>query len=153
MSATTADPRPTTDALVRALASELTPVRRLRGVATRTALWAALAALCTALATLAVGARPDLAYKLSEPGYLAESAALLTVFIAAARHAFRLSIPGLAPSLLASTVPAAAWAIWAAPRREPLGGQRRRARCDVVDGGLPCIAGCWDWHSSPRRWA
>jgi len=99
---------PTSDALVRWLTSDLTPVRRLRNVNTRTALWAGLAALYVALGTLALGPRPDLAHRLSDVDTLVESAALIAVFVSAARCAFRLGVPGLEPTALAWAVPAAA---------------------------------------------
>lgn len=130
-----------TDALVRSLTSDLTPVRRLWNVNTRTALWAGLSALCVALGTLALGARPDLARKLSDVGYLAESAALLVVFASAARCAFRLSVPGMEPTALAWTVPAAAWTLWVlrVASRWSAGGMAVELAAMSWSGGLPCI--------------
>jgi hypothetical protein len=141
MSAMNARQRPTSDALVRSLTSDLTPVRRLRNVKTRTALWAALAALYVTLGTLALGARPDLARKLSDAGYLAESAALVAVFVSAARCAFRLSVPGIEPTALAWTVPAAAWTLWVlrVASRWPAGGTSVELAAMSWGGGLPCI--------------
>lgn len=141
MSATNARQRPTTDALVRSLTRDLTPVRRLRNVNTRTALWAGLAALCVALGTLALGLRPDLARKLSSAGYLGESAALVAVFVSAARCAFRLGVPGLEPTPLARTVPAAAWALWVlqVASRWSAGGMAIELAAMSWGGGLPCI--------------
>lgn len=133
--------RPTSDALVRSLTGDLTPVRRLRNVNTRTALWAGLAALCVALGTLVLGARPDLAHKLSDADYLVESAALIAVFVSAARCAFRLGVPGLEPTALAWTVPAAAWALWVlrVASRWSAGGQAGELAAMSWVAGLPCI--------------
>jgi hypothetical protein len=133
--------RPTTDALVRSLTSDLVPVRRLRNVNIRTALWAGLAALCVALGTLALGARPDLARKLSDVGYLAESAALVAVSVSAARCAFRLGVPGIEPTALAWTVLAAAWALWVlrVASRWSAGGMAVELAAMSWVEGLPCI--------------
>jgi hypothetical protein len=141
MSATNTGQRPPTDALIRALTSDLTPVRRLRNVNTRTTLWVGLAALYVALGTLALGPRPDLARKLSDVGYLAESAALIAVLVSAARCAFRLSIPGIEPTALAWTVPAAAWALWVlrVASRWSAGGVAVELAAMSWIGGLPCI--------------
>jgi hypothetical protein len=141
MSATNAPQRPTTDALVRSLTSDLRPVRRLRNVNTRTALWAGLATLCVALGTFALGARPDLARKLSNAGYLAESGALVVMFVSAARCVFGLGVPGLEPTTLARTVPAAAWALWVlrVASRWSAGGMAIELAAMSWGGGLPCI--------------
>ena len=135
-----APPDPTTDALVRALAGDLTPVRRLPGVEARTAAWLALAALVTVLATLAIGVRPDLAHQLSEPSYLAEAAALAIAVVAAARCAFRLGVPGLPPTALASTVPAAAGALWALHVAQRWSSDGAELAAMSWTGGLPCVA-------------
>jgi hypothetical protein len=134
----TPPPRLPTDALVRALTRDLTPVRRLRGANTRAASWAALAAVITALATLAVGTRPDLSSRLSECSYVAESAALLTLFAAAARSTFRLSIPGLVPASLPAIAPAAL-AIWILHVAHRASGGVELAAVSCVSG-LPCLA-------------
>lgn len=141
MSAMNTRQRPTTDALVRLLTSDLTRVCRLRNVNTRTALWAGLAALCVALGTLALGARPDLARKLSDVGYLAESAALVAVFVSAASCAFRLSVPGIESTALAWTVLAAAWVLWVlrVASRWSAGGMAVELAAMSWSGGLPCI--------------
>jgi hypothetical protein len=136
----TAPPSPTTDALVDALTRDLAPVRRLPGVATRTAAWLVLATLVTAPTALAIGARPDLAHKLSEPSYLAEGAALVVAFVAAARCAFRLGIPGLAPTALASTIPAVAWSIWALHVAHRWATSSAEFAAMAWTGGLPCVA-------------
>ena len=141
MSATDARQRSTTDALIRSLASDLISVRRLRNVNTRAALWAGLAALYVALGTLALGPRPDLARKLSDVGYLAESAALIAVFASATHCAFRLGVPGLGPTALAWAVPAAAWALWIlrVVSRWSAGGTAVELAAMSWVGGLPCV--------------
>lgn len=141
MSAMSTGQRWTTDALVRSLTSDLTPVRRIRTVNTRTALWAGLAALCVALGTLALGTRPDLARKLSDAGYLVESAALVAVSVSAARCAFRLGVPGIEPDALAWLVPAADWALWVVrvASRWSAGGMAVELAAMSWRGGLPCI--------------
>jgi hypothetical protein len=141
MSAMNTTQRPTTGALVRWLASDLTPVRRLRNANSRTALWAGLSVLCVALVTLALGVRPDLARKLSDAGYLMESAALIAVFLSAARCAFCLGVPGTQLTALAWTVPAAAWAIWVLriASRWSAGGTAVELAALSWVGGLPCV--------------
>ena len=131
----------TTDALVRSLTGELTPVRRLRNVNLRTALWAGLAALCVALGTLSLGPRPDLARKLSDAGYLLESAALIAVLVSAARCAFCLGVPGIELTALAWPVPAAAWALWVLHVASRWSANGRVVELDAMSwvGGLPCI--------------
>jgi hypothetical protein len=141
MSVTNTTRRPATDALIRSLTSDLVPVRRLRTVNIRTALWAGLAALCVALGTLALGARPDLARKLSDVGYWADSAALVAVSVSAARCAFRLGVPGIEPTPLAWTVLAAAWALWGlrVASRWSSGGMAVDLAAMSWIEGLPCI--------------
>lgn len=141
MNATNARQRPATDALVRSLTGDLTPVRRLRTVNTRTALWAGLAALWVALGTLALGARPDLARKLSDVGYLVENAALVAVFVSAACCAFRLGVPGMEPTALTWTVPVAAWALWVlrVASRWSADGMAVELAAMSWRGGLPCV--------------
>jgi hypothetical protein len=141
MSATNARQPPTTDALVRSLASDLVPVRRLGNVNTRTVLWAGLAALCVTLGTLALGVRSDLARKLFDVGYLVESAALIAVLISAARCAFCLGVPGIQLTPLAWTIPAAAWALWVlrVASRWPADGRAIELAAMPWVGGLPCI--------------
>lgn len=130
--------------LVRSLVADLAPVRRLRSVDSRAARWAALALSCACLGSYALGARSDLARKLHDPAFLTEGAALLVVFLAAARAAFRLGIPGAEPGPLARAVPIVglfAWVLLLASRWSP-------GASDPIFGpgawgawrdGLPCV--------------
>jgi hypothetical protein len=142
MTAAGTSPPLTTESLIRALARDLPPVRRLGNVNTRTACWAVLAVLAVALGTLALGARPDLAQKLADPSYLAESAALVAMFVCAARCAFRLGVPGIEPTALALTLPVAAGAIWLLriASRWSSDGIAVELAAMSWRGGLPCIA-------------
>lgn len=130
---------PQTDALVRALVRDLTPVHRLRGVDARAALWGGLAVACTVVLALAVGVRPDLAARLSARGAIAEAAALALVFIGATRCGFRLSVPGLVPGALATTIPAAALTIWVLLIAQRWTGAGELAAMSWANG-LPCVA-------------
>jgi hypothetical protein len=85
----------TNDELVRRLVRDLRPVRRLCGFERRALLWAAVALGWMALVCAAIPARPDLGRKLGDGWFLAEAAALVTLFVASARSAFRSSVPGL----------------------------------------------------------
>lgn len=128
--------------LVRSLVADLTPVRRLRSVDSRTAGWAALALSWVCLGSYALGARSDLAWKLHDPGFLIESAALLVVFVAAARTAFRLGIPGIEPGPLTRTVPLVgllAWLLLLVSRWSPGASDPLPAAGTWVDG-WSCIA-------------
>jgi hypothetical protein len=102
------------DELVRSLVADLAPVRRLRSADSRFARWAALAVACVVSGAYALGARSDLAVKLTEPGYLAEAVVLLLVFASSARSAFLLGIPGREPSLPARLLPVAGLVGWLA---------------------------------------
>lgn len=137
---TPAPPSPPTDALVQALVRDLAPVRRLRGVDSRAALWMAAATACTLVLTLAIGARPDLAARLADPGQLAETAALLLAFLGATRCGFQLSVPGLAPTALQAVVPAVALAIWILHIAERWSTGAAELAAMSWPGGLPCVA-------------
>lgn len=129
------------DELVRSLVADLRPVRRPRHVDARVALWATLAVSLVCVGSYALGARPDLARKLHDPAYLAESAALLLLFVSSARRAFHLSIPGVERSPLARTIPILellAWILliahrWSAGASDSLPGAVSWM------GGLPCV--------------
>lgn len=129
------------DELVRALAADLKPVRRLRGVDARVALWTSLALCCVAAGSYTLGARSDLARKLHDPAYLAESAALLLLAVSSARRAFHLSIPGVERSPLARAVPfieLLAWILLIASRWSPgTSGPPPGAVSSL--GGLRCV--------------
>jgi hypothetical protein len=99
--------------LVRSLANELEPVRRLSSVEWRTAVWIAVAVCCAALGTWALGPRADLSAKLRDPVYLGESALLFLIFVLSARSAFHLSVPGAERSTQARALPIAGLLVWA----------------------------------------
>lgn len=80
--------------VIDGLVAELAPVRRLRGPDTRACRWAALAIACIGLGCYGLGTRPDLAQKLLDAGFVAQSAALSAMAGLAARHVLRRSIPG-----------------------------------------------------------
>ena len=127
--------------LVRSLVADLTPVRRLASVDARAMRWAVMALACVCLGSYALGSRPDLAGKLHDPAYLTESAALLVVFVAAARTAFHLGIPGAEPGPLARAVPIAglfAWVLLLASRGSPGASDPLPAAGAWLDG-LPCV--------------
>ncbi|MGH8255822.1 MAG: NrsF family protein, partial [Steroidobacteraceae bacterium] len=84
----------TTPDLIDALATDLTPVRRLRPPLVRTAGWLLLAALVLALLAAAQGIRPDLAQRLHEPIFVTNIGATLATGILAAAAAFIVSLPG-----------------------------------------------------------
>lgn len=84
----------TSDDLIRSLASELTPVRRLRRMETRALGWSLFALLCVGVGSVVLGLRSDVAAKLGSPSFVRENAALLLAFAAAGWSAFQGSIPG-----------------------------------------------------------
>lgn len=80
--------------LIRALASEAKPVRRLAHPAWRVMYWLSISLLYVAAVVLVMGLRPDIGVKLGEPRFIIEiSAALLTAVMAAAA-AFCAGCPG-----------------------------------------------------------
>src|SRR5215470_9822160 len=94
-----------TEELIRALAANATPVRPLLSAGARSALWAAVALVCTCATFHALGERADLVDKLRDPAFLCENASLLFLFVLSARAAFRLSVPGLEASPSAQLLP------------------------------------------------
>jgi hypothetical protein len=136
----------TRDQLVRALVAELAPVRRLPRPSIRAARWAGLAALSVALGAWLLGLRPDLLHKLSEPAYLAQTAALIAIAGAAATAAFRLAVPGAARA--APVVPVLAGLTWlvVVARRSGLDDD---AAALAWRTGLPCVARVVGLASAP----
>lgn len=128
--------------LVRSLVGELRPVRRLRGAAWRTFLWAGLALLCVGLGTYALGPRGDLSLKLRQPSYLLENGALLLLFALSAWCALRLSIPGLAENQLSRFWPVLGLILWCAlvGIRAVQGVHAATSGAAFVLTGVPCIA-------------
>jgi hypothetical protein len=98
--------------IVRSLARDLKPVRRLPSVEWRTLFWAAFAVLCMSIETYALGARSDLSGKFRDPTYLLQGALLLLIFVLSARSAFRMSVPGDERSVGTRLPPIAGLVIW-----------------------------------------
>src|SRR5712692_4932867 len=124
--------------VVRSLARNLKPVRRLYGVEWRTLLWAGFALLCVSIGTYALGPRSDLSWKIRDPAYLCESALLVLIFVFSARIAFHLSVPGAERSAGARTVPIAgllAWVFLVAAGHSP----DSLAGAAVLMNGWPCV--------------
>lgn len=96
----------TTPDLIDALAKDLTPVRRLRSPAVRTAGWLVFAAVILALLAISQGLRPDLALRLQQPIFLARMTGASFTAILAAFAAFTLSLPDRSRFWLLLPVPA-----------------------------------------------
>lgn len=87
----------TTQELIRQLADDARPVRRLRPPLLRAAIWIAMAAaLLTAIAT-AIGIRPDLGEKLGDPAFLVEVVSVALTGIMAAVAAFHVGLTDRSP--------------------------------------------------------
>jgi hypothetical protein len=98
----------TTPELINALASTLTPVRRLRPPLARAAGWLLLAALVLAFLLIGQGVRPDLVQRLQDPDFVVRVAGALLTGILAAVAAFMLSLPDRSRLWLLLPVPALA---------------------------------------------
>lgn len=83
-----------TDELIRDLAAQATPVRRLPPWTRRAALWLALAFASAALVVIAFGVRRDLAEVLATPEFALEEVLLLVIAVTAAGGALMISVPG-----------------------------------------------------------
>jgi hypothetical protein len=83
----------TTPELIRALAAQATPVRRLRPPAVRALLWLALAAIVIALLAQYHGLRPDLAERLGQASFLIQVSASLLTGVTSAVAAFQIGLP------------------------------------------------------------
>ena len=101
-----------TEQIVRSLAADLKPVRRLPKVEWRTAVWAVFAAACVAIGSYGIGPRTDLAAKLRDPAFLVEGALLVLVSLFAARSAFSSSIPGAERSTDGRILPVMGLLVW-----------------------------------------
>jgi hypothetical protein len=125
-----------TEELIRTLATDLQPVRRLGSVERRTAIWAAFALSCAAAGAYLLGTRPDLPARLREPAYLAEAVLLLSVCALSARTALALAVPGAERSAAPGMLSVSGLLLWAS-----------LAGCDGLTGagsaawanGFPCI--------------
>lgn len=92
--------------LIELLATNLTPVRRLRPPMRRAARWLLLAALVLTLLAVSQGLRPDLAQKLQQPAFAVSMAASLLTGVSAAIAAFLVSLPDRSRLWLLLPVPA-----------------------------------------------
>jgi hypothetical protein len=81
--------------LIERLVLELKPVKRLRSPLRRTIQFACVAMAATVVAVSLGSFRADLALKLRNPAYLAESGALFVLFGAATLAALRSAVPGV----------------------------------------------------------
>lgn len=92
--------------LIASLATNLTPVRRLRPPMRRAARWLVLAAFVLTLLAISQGLRPDLAQKLQQPAFAVSMAASLLTGVLAAIAAFLVSLPDRSRLWLLLPVPA-----------------------------------------------
>lgn len=100
----------TTSDLIKALAANAVPVRRLRPPLARAALWLVLAALVLAIVGLVRGMRADLGEKARDPLFLLGVTAPLVTGLLAAIAAFMTSLPDRSRAWLA--LPAPALVLW-----------------------------------------
>ena len=83
-----------TSDLIEALVADARPVRRLRPLAHRAALWLCLPALIFGLLTLPHSLRPELAQRLQKPEFVISLVASLLTGVTSAAAAFMLNVPG-----------------------------------------------------------
>jgi hypothetical protein len=100
----------TTPDLIRALAADATPVRRLRHPLVRAAGWLLLAAFVVVLLAVGQGLRPDLADRLDQPVFAIGMAASLLTGILAAIAVFLVGLPDR--SHLWGLLPVPPFALW-----------------------------------------
>lgn len=100
----------TTPDLINALASNLTPVRRLRPPLMRATCWLLLAVLMLVLLGVSQGVRPDLGQRLEDPAFIARVTGALFTGILAAVAAIMLSLPDRPRLWL--LLPAPAFVLW-----------------------------------------
>jgi hypothetical protein len=101
-----------TEALIRALVADARPVRRLLPAARRCLLWIGGACSVVTASLWLQGVRADLGARTRDGFFLLENAALIAIFVLAARSAFRLSVPDeerLASTLAAPLAACAGW--------------------------------------------
>lgn len=101
-----------TDDLVRSLAADARPVRRLRPPVVRAMGWGLFALVMMVLVAAGQGVRPDLPLKLRQPVFAIGLAAALATGLLAAVAAFTVSIPGRSRRWLFLPLPALA--VWIA---------------------------------------
>jgi hypothetical protein len=96
----------TTPDLIEALATNATPVRRLRPPLARATLWLLVAAVILVLLAVSHGARPDLAQRLQQPTFVVSILASLLTGILAAIASFLMSLPDRSRGWLLLPLPA-----------------------------------------------
>jgi hypothetical protein len=94
-----------TDDLIRELAADGRPVRRLSPWLHRVGLWLAVAVACAAAVVITEGTRRDLGVVVWSPAYLLEAALLLVTALSAAAGALIVSVPGAERSRLVRWLP------------------------------------------------
>lgn len=99
-----------TSDLIKSLAADATPVRRLRPPAVRAAAWLLFSAFVFGLIAVSHGLRPDLAQKAGEAAFVVSVAAALLTGVLAAIAAFIVSLPDRAQRWL--LLPAPSFAVW-----------------------------------------
>lgn len=99
-----------TDDLIRQLAMEVRPVRRLAAPSIRTAHWFALTLPAVAAIVMLMSPREDLAQKVVELRFLVEQAAALATALTAAYAAFCLTVPG--HNRIVMLIPGIPLALW-----------------------------------------
>ncbi|MGE0039681.1 MAG: NrsF family protein [Vicinamibacterales bacterium] len=97
-----------TEDLIRDLAAEATPVRRLRPLGVRVLGWLGLAAVCALVVVELVGARSDLADVLWTGHFAVETVLLAVTALSAAAGALVVSIPGAERSSVVRWLPVVA---------------------------------------------
>jgi hypothetical protein len=99
-----------TNDLIRHLSANVAPVRRLSPPWMQAMQWLSIALLSIAGVILLVSPRPDLALKLSDPGYLVEQGSAFATAVTAAIAAFCMVVPGHSRKLaLLPVIPLAFW--------------------------------------------
>lgn len=123
------------DDLISELVRDLQPVKRLRSPARRTIQFACLAVTALAAAVVFGALRADLAAKLRDPSYLAESGLLFVLFGGATFAALRSGVPG-------AKLGSASWLVGlAASAWLPIVGAHYHAPPGGIDlaSGLACL--------------
>lgn len=99
-----------TDELIRRLAADAAPVRRLPRWTARAGVWLLVAALSAAIGVALLGVRRDLSDVLLTPAFALEEVLLLVVAATAAAGALIISVPGAERSGLVRWLPVGAGA-------------------------------------------
>ncbi|MBS2132139.1 DUF1109 domain-containing protein (plasmid) [Burkholderia thailandensis] len=83
-----------TDRLIDKLAADLRPVRPIWPPSARLAVWTVAAVAGTSIVVVMTGLRPDLSTKLTDPVFVTQELAALSVALAACRAALATCVPG-----------------------------------------------------------